>query len=143
MNKIQDIIKGKPKEFSRRTGSPLITAKSYSNGQREPSPWICDIIKWAISKGYGLRNKYIKKPVVIVSAVQFTGKNTKEILRFIYPDMFAGKIREHIKQNLPIIYESTSGTKTIYIDDYVIRDKYGYVSVMKEKMFKGMYEEMK
>ena len=53
MNEIQDIIKGKPSEFSRKTGCPKVTARRYSCGISKPASWIVKLAKWALNRGYG------------------------------------------------------------------------------------------
>ena len=52
MNKIQNIVKGRPTAFSRRTRCPLGTAKRYSRGVNQPAEWIISLIFWALRKGY-------------------------------------------------------------------------------------------
>jgi len=53
MNEIQDIIKGRPSEFSRKTGCPKVTARRYSCGISKPAIWIVKLAKWALNRGYG------------------------------------------------------------------------------------------
>jgi len=55
---MQSIIKGSPKGFSDRTGCPHNTAKKYSNGTNSPPKWMKRIIRWAINRGYDIRESF-------------------------------------------------------------------------------------
>ena len=45
MTETQDLVKGKPTGFSRKTGCPLRTAKDYSRGASNLPRWIIRMVK--------------------------------------------------------------------------------------------------
>ena len=86
--------------------------------------------------------KYIKKPVVVVNAVLFNGKNTKEVLRFIYPDRTLMGLRSDEIIKLPITIKTTAGSETIRKHDYIVKDEFCRFSTMKPKVFAASYVEI-
>lgn len=91
--------------------------------------------------------RYMKKPVIIVEAVQFNGENTKEVLMFIYPTLNREEITtmdlpfQNKQLKHPNVLTS-GGIKPVFKTQYIIKDQYGAFSVITQQMFNGNYEEI-
>lgn len=85
-----------------------------------------------------MAKRYRKKPVV-VEAVQFTGKNIKELKKFMgeafrQPDSWP---KEYFQ-----ILTPEGGAKYAAVSDYIIRDAKGEFFPVKDPIFLETYEEM-
>lgn len=76
---------------------------------------------------------YIKKPVII-TAVQWKGSNTREIMRFCHKK---GSITK--KDDL-VIYNKT-GNYHVYLNDMIIKDSFGELSVCNPDIFETYYNK--
>ena len=79
--------------------------------------------------------KYRKKPVVI-EAIQFTGKNTGDIIKFMFPD-----IEPEAEATLDTI-KTLEGDMEISKEDYIIKDVNGEFYPCKPDIFNKTYEEI-
>ena len=81
--------------------------------------------------------KYVKKPPLVVEAVQWTGDNAKEVQVFTKGHLFG---REHSNKLLIITLE---GDINVSIGDYIIKGVNGEFYPCKPDVFKKTYEEIK
>lgn len=81
--------------------------------------------------------KYRKKPIVI-EAIQWTGKNSKEIW-YKFPECFGKVITQNDKE---IIISTLEGNMIANIDDYIIRGIKGEYYPCKLDIFEATYEQV-
>ena len=80
-----------------------------------------------------------KRPVVI-EAVQFTGRNHREVLGFCYPDMSEDGLAGAEIMRLPIVIETLEGHMTASVGDWIIKGVKGEFYPCKPDIFEATYE---
>ena len=80
-----------------------------------------------------------KRPVVI-EAVQFTGSNHREVLKFCYPDMSEDGLAGAEIMRLPIVIETLEGHMTASVGDWIIKGVKGEFYPCKPDIFEATYE---
>jgi len=89
-------------------------------------------------------SKYIKKPIVIVDAIQFNGKNHKAIYKFTCPDIPKEQFKTIDTTKPHLFIECPDGKLITLLElDWIIKGESGYITVMKPKMFNACYEVVK
>ncbi len=83
--------------------------------------------------------RYRKKPVEI-EAVQFTGRNQREVLSFIYPDLSEDALRGAEVMNLPVVISTLEGDMTASPGDWVIKGVQGEFYPCKPAIFTATYD---
>lgn len=83
--------------------------------------------------------RYRKRPVV-VEAVEFSGSNRREVLRFIYPSMSEDGLRGAEEMALPVVIGTLEGDMTVSPGDYVIKGVQGEFYPCKPGIFAATYE---
>lgn len=78
--------------------------------------------------------KFRKKPVVI-EAVQYTGSNAEEVLKFI------GDAREAHAVDDGIVITTLEGDHKASLNDWIIKGTAGEFYPCKPDIFSGIYEE--
>lgn len=82
---------------------------------------------------------YRKKPVVI-EAVQFDGRNRREVLCFVYPNLSEDALLGAEAMRLPIVIETLEGGMTVSPDDFVIKGVKGEFYPCKPDIFAATYD---
>ena len=83
--------------------------------------------------------RFRKRPVE-VEAIQFTGRNQREVLQFIYPSMSEDGLRGAEVMNLPVVIETLEGDMTAAPGDWIIRGVQGEFYPCKPDIFEATYE---
>ena len=83
--------------------------------------------------------KYRKKPVVI-EAVQYTGKNKREVLKFAMPDLSEDALNAAEIMNLPVVIGTLEGDMTVSVGDFVICGVKGEFYPCKPDIFEATYD---
>jgi len=78
----------------------------------------------------------MKKPVIIVDAIQFSGFNFVKCKKFI-----GGKVDNTLKY--PNIITPSAQTEEVVKGDWILKDRLGNLAIMKPKMFAACYEVIK
>lgn len=86
-----------------------------------------------------MAQKYRKKPVVI-DAVQFTGRNQREVLSFAYPDLSEDALAGAEIMKLPVVISTLEGDMTASPGDFVIKGVQGEFYPCKPDIFAATYE---
>lgn len=84
--------------------------------------------------------KYRKRPVVI-DAVQFTGQNQREVLKFMYPNLSKTALNGAQKMNLRVVIDTKEGSMTASPGDWIIRGVHGELYPCKPAIFAETYDE--
>lgn len=83
--------------------------------------------------------KFRKKPVVI-EAFRFTGKNQREVLSFIYPDLSEDALAGAETMGLPVVIQTKEGDMTASPGDWVIKGVKGEFYPCKPDIFAATYD---
>jgi len=83
--------------------------------------------------------KFRKKPVVI-EAVQFTGKNQREALSFVYPNLSKVALSGAEIMGLPVVISTLEGDMTANPGDWIIKGVKGEFYPCKPDIFEATYE---
>jgi len=83
--------------------------------------------------------RFRKKPIV-VEAMQVTGENRREILRFVYPTISEDAIKAAEILRLPVIIETLEGDMRAAPGDYIIKGVRGEFYPCKPDIFEASYE---
>ena len=83
--------------------------------------------------------RYRKKPVII-EAMRFDGKNRREVLSFIYPNMSEAGLHGAEVMRLPIVIGTLEGDMTANPGDWIIRGVLGEFYPCKPDIFAATYE---
>ena len=78
---------------------------------------------------------YIRKPIVLVYAVQWRGDNIDEVMDFVSTDISVTKLGDDL-----IIPVYKSSKVLIKPGDFILREKNGTYTPYKVKDFSAMYE---
>ena len=83
--------------------------------------------------------KYRKKPIVI-EAVQFTGSNQSEVLRFCRPGLTEDAYEGAQIMALPVVITTLEGDMTASPGDFIIKGVKGEFYPCKPDIFQASYE---
>ena len=83
--------------------------------------------------------KFRKKPVVI-EAVQFTGENRREVLKFAMPKLSKTALDGAETMRLPVVISTLEGDMTASPGDWIIKGVNGEFYPCKPDIFAKTYE---